>query len=150
MNVDRIFKSTVLLAALVLTASFGFGQNTADSITIPAKTISKESVSEPTIFIGDGTGGKKTKEALLANPFVIAKDFKYDEIEWSVLSYKVTFVVNGREEAPITVNGAEFNDQVKSRIQSASSGTIIEFSDIKIQSIAGKCLCVKVFSVRIQ
>jgi len=148
MKAEKIFKSTVLLTAFVLTASFGFAQ-TADSITIPAKTISKTSVPDLMIFIGDISGGKVSKETLLANPFVSAKDSK-NEIVWNVVSYKVTFVVNGKEDAPILVTGAEFTEKIKNRIQSASSGTIIEFSDIKIESIAGIRNVVKIFMVRIQ
>jgi len=148
MRVERIFKSILLLAVFVLVASFGFAQ-TADSITIPAKTISKASVPEPTIYIGDISGGKQTKETLLANPFVSAKDSK-NEIVWDIVSYKVTFVANGKEDAPIFVIGAEFTEKIKNRIQSASSGTIIEFSDIKIESIAGTRAVQRVLSVRIQ
>ena len=150
MKRERIFKMTALLAAFVLTASFGFAQNTADSITIPAKTISKtSSVPDLMIFIGDISGGKQTKETLLANPFVSAKDSK-NEIVWNVVSYMVTFVVNRKEEAPIFVTGAEFTEKIKNRIQSASSGTIIEFSDITIQSVWGKRVVVRPLVVRIQ
>ena len=148
MKVERIFKSTALLAAFVLTASFGFAQNTADSMSFPAKNL--PIVHEPTIYIGEIFGGKQTKEALWANPFVIAKCPK-DEIVWNVLSYKVVFVANGKEEAPIRVEGAEFTEQVKSRIQSASSGTMIEFSDIRIQStVGGTRTVVRPLIVRIQ
>ena len=150
MKVEKIFKSTLLLAAFVLAANFGFAQNVADSITIPAKTISKASVPEPMIFIGDISGGKVSKKTLLENPFLIAKDSKYDEIEWTVLSYRVVFVVNGKEEAPILVTGAEFTEKLKNRIQSAASGTIVEFAGIKAESIAGTRALQRVLSVRIQ
>jgi gliding motility-associated protein GldM len=111
-----------------------------------------KSVPEPNIFIGGNiTGGKQAKDAVLANPFISAKmgaDFNY-ELRWTVVSYKVTFVKNGVEDAPITINGPSF-DQLRSKIQSASSGTIIEFSDIKINSIAGTRTPQKVFSIRIR
>ena len=149
MKRERVFKSTVLLVAFVLTASFGFAQ-TADSITISAKTISKASVPDPMIFIGNISGGKVSKETLLENPFLTAKDSKYDEIAWTILSYKVVFVVNGKEEAPIFVMGTQFSEQLKLRIQSAVSGTIVEFADIKTESIAGTRALQRVFSVRIQ
>jgi gliding motility-associated protein GldM len=99
-----------------------------------------KSVPEPNVFVGGNiSAGKQPKDAILANPFISAKmgaDFNY-ELPWKVVSYKVTFVKNGIEAAPITVNGAGFNDQVKSSIQSSSSGMIIEFSEIKISSLAG-------------
>ena len=41
------------------------------------------------------------------------------------------------EEAPILVHGGRFPDNVVSKIRSASSGTQMEISDIKVQSIAG-------------
>jgi len=100
-----------------------------------------KAVPEPNIFVGGNiSSGKHAKDAILANAFVSARmgaDFNY-ELKWTILSYKVTFVKNGIEEAPITVNAAPFTDQVRSKIQSASSGTIVEFSEIKIQSIAGQ------------
>ena len=112
-----------------------------------------KAVPEPNVFIGGNiTGGKQAKDAILANPFISARmgvDFNY-ELKWTVNSYKVTFVKNGIEEAPITINGAGFSEQVKSKIQSASSGTIIEFSEIRISSIAGTRPIQKVMSIRIR
>jgi len=100
-----------------------------------------KAVPEPNVFVGGNiSAGKQAKDAILANPFVSARmgaDFNY-QLNWQVLTYRVTFVRNGVEEAPITVNGAQFNDQVRSKIQNASSGTIVEFSDIRIKSIAGE------------
>ena len=97
-------------------------------------------VPEPTATIGAGiTSGRQAKDVLLANPMIVAqmsKDFNY-ELRWNVLSYKVTFVKNNVEEAPIIVNGNRFPDNVVSKIRSASSGTQREISDIKVQSIAG-------------
>ena len=147
----RKFKLTVLLAVFVSTASFGFAQKAADSITIPAKTISKKDVSNPTIYIGGNmSGGQQTIDALLAKPFLIAKGSESDGIEWTVLSYEVTFVSNGKEEAPIRVTGAEFTDQIKHRIQAAAPGTMIEFSDIRISRNAGTQTLVKTLIVRIR
>ena len=103
-------------------------------------TFRVKTVPEPTVYIGANIlGGRQPKEILLANPLVTARmspDFNY-ELRWSVLSYRILFVRNGVEDAPINVTGPHFPDQVKSRIQSAASGTNIEFQDIKIQSIAG-------------
>lgn len=97
-------------------------------------------VPEPTATIGAGiTSGRQAKDVLLANPMIVAqmsKDFNY-ELRWNVLSYKVTFVKNNVEEAPIIVRGNRFPDNVVSKIRSASSGTQMEISDIKVQSIAG-------------
>ena len=110
-------------------------------------------VPEPTVFIGGSIStGKQPKDVIMANPFLTAKmspDFNY-ELKWQVMSYKVTFVRNGIEEAPIAVNGGQFNEQVKNKIQSAPSGVIIEFSDIKIQSIAGTVNVQKILSIRIR
>lgn len=97
-------------------------------------------VPEPTATIGAGiTSGRQAKDVLLANPMIVAsmsKDFNY-ELRWNVLSYKVTFVKNNVEEAPIIVKGNRFPDNVVSKIRSASSGTQMEISEIKVQSIAG-------------
>ena len=56
----------------------------------------------------------------------------------------------GQKPPPITVMGSQFTEEVISRIQSASSGTIIEFSDVKVQSIAGRLHFPKPVIVRIQ
>ncbi len=97
-------------------------------------------VPEPSASIGPNiTSGRQPKDLLLANPLVVARmsqDFNY-ELRWNVVSYKVTFVKNNVEEAPILVHGGRFPDNVVSKIRSASSGTQMEISDIKVQSIAG-------------
>ena len=97
-------------------------------------------VPEPTASIGSNiTSGRQPKDLLLANPLIVARmspDFNY-ELRWNVVSYKVTFVKNNVEEAPITVKGGRFPDNVVSKIRSASSGTQMEISEIKVQSIAG-------------
>ena len=97
-------------------------------------------VPEPTASIGSNiTSGRQPKDLLLANPLIVARmspDFNY-ELRWNVVSYKVTFVRNNVEEAPITVKGGRFPDNVVSKIRSASSGTQMEISEIKVQSIAG-------------
>jgi len=66
----------------------------------------------------------------------VSPDFNYG-LRWEVLSYKVTFIRNGTEEPPIAVQGPRFSEDVLNKIQNAPSGTIIEFSEIKIQSTAG-------------
>jgi hypothetical protein len=73
------FKTTLLLAVFVFTASFGYAQNTTNPKTQKDST---KSISEPTIYVGNSIlGGKQTRETLLENPFlsVISKD----GIEWN-------------------------------------------------------------------
>jgi len=141
------FKVTLLLAIAVLATSFGYAQNAKDS------TVSHEKpIPEPWILVGNTTGGGISKDSLLENPFLTAtmpSDFD-GEIEWNVLSYKVVFVKNGVEDAPITVRDARFSDEVISKIQSAPSGTMVEFSEIRIRSIAGTRLIVRPIIVRIR
>jgi gliding motility-associated protein GldM len=112
-----------------------------------------KAVPEPQVFVGGNiTAGKQPKDAILANPFVSAKmgaDFNY-QLPWQVVSYKVTFVRNGVEEAPITVNGAQFGGQVEGKVRNAASGTIIEFSDIVINSIAGRRTILKPIVIRVK
>lgn len=97
-------------------------------------------VPEPSASIGANiTSGRQSKDVLLANPLIVAKmspDFNY-ELRWNVISYKVTFVKNNVEEAPIIVRGGRFPDNVVSKIRAASAGTQMEISEIKVQSIAG-------------
>jgi len=112
-----------------------------------------KTVPDPTICIGSNiTGGRQPKDLLLASPILTARmspDFNY-ELRWQVLSYRVTFVRNGVEDPPISVTGPQFNEQIKQRIQQASAGTNIEFSDIRIQSIAGTRTVPTVLMVRIR
>jgi gliding motility-associated protein GldM len=116
-------------------------------------TFRVKSVPEPTVFLGANIlAGRQAKEIILANPLVTARmspDFNY-ELRWSILSYKITFVVNGVEDPPVNVTGPQFPDQVKSRIRSASSGTLMEISDVRIQSIAGTRNVQKVLPIRIR
>lgn len=97
-------------------------------------------VPEPTATIGASiTSGRQSKDVLLTNPLIVAqmsKDFNY-ELRWNVVSYTVTFVRNNVEEAPIPVRGPRFPDNVVGKIRSASAGTQMEISNIKVQSIAG-------------
>ncbi|MBP5711216.1 MAG: gliding motility protein GldM [Bacteroidales bacterium] len=98
-------------------------------------------VPDPTSYIGGNIyGGKRSKQELMANPFLSARmsdDFAYD-LKWKIVSYRVTFVVRGNEDPPIACSGGAFSEAVKSKINSASANTIVQFTDIRAESIAGK------------
>ncbi|MBO4738373.1 MAG: hypothetical protein J5606_02300 [Bacteroidales bacterium] len=112
-----------------------------------------KNVPEPSVFVGGNiTGGKQTKDAILANPILTAKmspDFNF-ELRWTVTYYKATVIKGGIENAPIVINGGRFNDQLISMIKSATSGTIVEFSDININSEAGKRTIQRPLCIRIR
>ena len=145
-------KVKLLLAALVLTVSFGYSQDATnsktqtDSTAIPAKNF-----TTPLIYVGNTgkEGGSISKDVILKNSFLTAKKTN-DSVEWKILSYTVTFASNGKEDVPITVTGAQFSEKVKTRIQSASSGTIIEISNVLIQSVVGTSLIVRPIVIRIR
>jgi len=134
------YKITLLLSAFILTTNFVVAQKVTITPTPSDTTVSHtKPVREPTIHIGNSlTGGRQTKDAILENPCMSVVG---GEVEWSILSYRVTFVRqvngNGVEDAPITVRGACFTNEVISKIKSYPAGTNVEFSDIKIQSSAG-------------
>ena len=143
----------LLLIVLVFMTSYGYAQDVTnpktqtDSISIPAK-----SSAEPTIHVGniENSDGRISKEEILKNSFLTAKALN-NAVDWEILSFTVTFVRNGVEDAPIMVRGNQFPEQIKSRIQSASSGTILEISDIRIQSsIAGRRSIARTIVIRIQ
>jgi len=145
----KSLKLIVPAAVLVFTASFGYAQNMILS-KAEVDSIKLVPFNEPFVYLGNGlSSGKIAKENLLENPFVTAKASN-SEIEWGVVSYDVTFVVNGKEEAPIRVTGAQFPEAVKTRIQSATTGTIVEFNNVLIHSIAGKRTIVRPIVVRIR
>ena len=98
-------------------------------------------VPNPVACIGAGIyGGSYTCDLMLANPLIVAqtpKDFDY-ELLWKVMSYKITFYKGDVEEAPITVKGPRFPENIVRKIQNAPKGTIMEISDIRVQSPAGQ------------
>ncbi len=112
----------------------------ADGKSMGSTTFRVKRVPDPTPTIGANIrGGRVPKNQLTANPFVIAKmpeDFVYD-LKWQVQSYQVTFVEGGMEAAPVTVQGANFPESVKTKIKNAKRGTTIWFTGIKAKSPAG-------------
>ena len=98
-------------------------------------------VPDPTSYLGANIwGGKRSKSELLANPFISARmgdDFAYD-LKWTIKSYRLTVISKGIEGAPKACSGGQFDGSVTSAINSASSGTVLVFSDIKASSIAGE------------
>jgi len=136
-----------------LTISVAAEIEKGQSTTMGSAVFRVKAVPEPNVFAGGNlSSGKYPKDQILANPFVAAKmgaDFNY-QLPWTVVSYTVTFVKNGVESAPIKVNGAPFGSQVESGIRSASSGTLVEFSDIVINSIAGRRPIQKAIVIRIK
>ena len=116
-------------------------------------TFRVKAAAEPIAFVGGNiSGGNQYKEVLLANPFISARMvspyFNYD-LPWKVSSYKVTFTINEIAEEPITVEGAKFSEEVINKIKDAPHGTIVEFSQIKVQSIAGRFDIRKAITIRI-
>ena len=98
-------------------------------------------VPDPTSYIGGNIyGGKRSKQEILANPFLSARmgdDFAYD-LRWTIVSYRVTFVTRNVEDPPIAVAGGNFSEAIKSKINNAGSNTIVQFTDIRATSIAGQ------------
>ena len=104
------------------------------------QTFRVKKVPDPTSYLGANIwGGKKSKNDLLANPFISARmgdDFAFD-LKWTINSFRLTVISKGIEGAPISCAGGHFSGAVTSAINSASSGTVLIFSDIKASSIAG-------------
>ena len=111
-------------------------------------TLRVKSVPEPNVFIGEKIWtGEQYKDTILANPFISAKmdmSFNYD-LPWKVLSYRITFITNRIKEEPIIVCGASFSEEVINKIKNAPHGTLVEFSKIRIKSLAG---CYNIPSLR--
>jgi gliding motility-associated protein GldM len=97
-------------------------------------------VPDPQARIGGNyTGGRVSKNDLLANPFINAQmpqDFAYD-IKWSITAYQVIFNVKGMEETPISVQGGAFTEALKTKIRNAIPGTVVIFQGIRTSSPAG-------------
>ncbi|MBP1673522.1 MAG: gliding motility-associated protein GldM [Bacteroidetes bacterium] len=97
-------------------------------------------VPDPQARIGGNyTGGRVSKNDLLANPFINAQmpqDFAY-QLQWKITAYQVIFNVKGMEDTPITVQGGAFTETLKTKIKNAIPGTVIIFQGIKTSSEAG-------------
>jgi len=108
-------------------------------VNLGSSTFRVKPVPPPYVYVGANIlSGEHKKELILVNPLLAARmppEFNY-HMRLQVLSYKVTFICD--EDEPIIVNGHLFGDKVKEKIQKAPSGTIVVFSDIKVQSIAGE------------
>jgi gliding motility-associated protein GldM len=141
------------LAGKEITVSVAADMGSGKTQNMGQTTFRVKSVPEPTVFLGANiSGGRQPKEVILANPLVTARmspDFNY-ELRWNILSYRMTFVVNGVEDPPINITGPRFTDQVISKIRSAAIGTVIEISDVRIQSIAGTRNVQKTLMIRVR
>ena len=121
---------------ITTTANIGDKQQTMGSTVFRVKR-----VPNPEACLGGTTfkGGRISKAELLANPFILAsmgQDFVYD-LQWSVNSYQVTFIIKGIEDPPVTCTGRNFSETIKSKISSSPAGTVVYFSDIRASCVAG-------------
>ncbi len=124
----------------------------AGSKALGSTTFRVKKVPDPRAVLGANIrSGKRAKAELLANPVIraaMAEDFAYD-LKWKVNSFRVTIVSKGMEEPAIACQGGALSEAVKSKIQKASSNTVIYFEDIKVSSEAGT-RTLDGFSVRIR
>lgn len=97
-------------------------------------TFRVKKVPDPYAQIGANIfGGKKSKTELSANPMLIAKmsdDFAFD-LKWTVKSYTVDVIEKGIIST-IQCSGSRFSNELISKINSAPSGTVFMFQNIKI------------------
>jgi gliding motility-associated protein GldM len=107
-------------------------------------------VPDPIVRIGDITGGKVDKEALLGYGRVMAvmKDFDFEGFNYTVDSYTVstyrgTFIDKQNK-------GPRFNDEVIALISNAQSGQRIQFQDICVKSPKGEIRNIGSINVQIK
>jgi len=109
-------------------------------------------VPDPRAVLGANIrGGKRSKSELTANPVlraVMPEDFVY-ELKWNVTSYQVIFVSKNMEDPAISCQGGALSEAVKAKINKATAGTVIYFTNIKVNSAAGP-RTLDEFSVRIR
>ncbi|NLJ82826.1 MAG: hypothetical protein GX330_06850, partial [Bacteroidales bacterium] len=96
-------------------------------------------VPNPVAYIGSNiSSGKISRDLLKGNQFLTARMENFDfALAWRVTSYRVTVVKNGREVASVVNNGPQFVGSVQNAVNSATPGTVFEFTEIKARSIAG-------------
>ncbi len=78
-------------------------------------------------------GGRKSKAELTANPVLrvkMSEDFAFD-LRWTVVSYSVDVIEKGIIST-INCSGSKFSSELINRINSAPTGTVFMFYNIKI------------------
>lgn len=141
--------TTLIGKTVTATVAAKLGESTKQ---LGATTFRVKKVPDPRAVLGANIrGGKRAKAELTANAMIRAtmgEDFAYD-LKWKVTSFRVIFVSKGMEDPAMVCQGAALSQAVKSKIEKASSNTVIYFSDIKVTSEAGT-RTLDEFSVRIR
>lgn len=122
-----------------VTISVSADLGTGKSQNMGGQEFRVRAVPNPVAYIGSNiSSGKISRDLLKGNQFLTARMENFDfALAWRVTSYRVTVVKNGREVASVVNSGPQFVGSVQNAVNSATPGTMFEFTEIKAQSIAG-------------
>ena len=123
------------------------------SVSLGSQEFRIKKVPDPVVKIGDITGGKADKEAILTHGRIIPvmKDFDFDQkkFQYTVDSYRVSTYKAGKFIDKIN-RGARFNEEVIELINNAQSGQRIQFEDIIVKTPKGETRNVGSINIQIK
>ena len=93
-------------------------------------------VPDPQAKLGTLSTGKRAKQEILANPFVVAKmdeGFVYN-LTWTIVSFQVSIIEKGMEDASIPVQGNQLPASIVAKIKNAGPRTVIQITGIRASS----------------
>ena len=93
-------------------------------------------VPDPQAKLGALSAGKRAKQEILANPFIVAEmdeGFAYD-LTWTITSFQVSIIERGMEGVSIPVQGNQLPASIITNIKNAAPRTIIQITEIRASS----------------
>ncbi|MDR1112155.1 MAG: gliding motility protein GldM [Bacteroidales bacterium] len=104
--------------------------------SLGTQTFRVKRVPDPQAKLGSISAGRKTKQEILANPFVVAKmdeSFVYD-LKWQINSFQVSIIERGMEDGPYSAQGNQLPANVVAKIRNAAPRTVIQITGIRASS----------------
>jgi len=93
-------------------------------------------VPDPQAKLGALSTGKRNKNEILANPFVVAKmdeGFVFN-LTWTIQSFQVSIIERGMESSSTQVQGNQLPASIVSAIRNAAPKTVIQITGIRASS----------------
>lgn len=96
-------------------------------------------IPKPTVMIGNYSGGKISKESLIANRGLRVSMEGFDfPVTYTVTTYKVTFISGGDGEAPMQGRGNAFTPEMVNRMQKLRRGNKVVFEEFRVKGPDGE------------
>ena len=128
--------SESLIGKTVTATSSATGANNKGTQSLGNQIFRVKRVPDPQPKLGSLSTGKRAKQEILANPFVVAKmddGFVYD-LAWTIQSFQVSIIERGMEGTSISVQGNQLPANVVKMIRDAAPRTVIQITGIRATS----------------